>query len=189
MLIEAFRQGADFHEQTALKIFGADSGRDPHELRSTAKMVNYALLYGKTRVHAREGHRRHAAGGAGVHRRLLRRLPARPRVHRPHARGGARHRRGEDDVRPAAAGAGAEQPQLPDPRSAAEREAVNMPIQGTAADIMKRAMIEVHAALALDAERADDSDRPRRAAVRSAEGERPRRSPQSSASGCRRRRS
>ena len=28
--------------------FGADSGRDPHQLRSTAKMVNYALLYGKT---------------------------------------------------------------------------------------------------------------------------------------------
>src|SRR5262249_34374158 len=32
-------------------------------------------------------------------------------------------------------------------RSAAEREAVNLPIQGTAADIMKRAMIDVHRAL------------------------------------------
>ena len=62
------------------------------------------------RVHAGEGHRRHAAGGAGIHRRLLRRLPARPRVHRSHARGGARDRRREDDVRAAAAGAGAEQP-------------------------------------------------------------------------------
>src|SRR6185436_10902623 len=35
VLIEAFQQGTDFHAQTALKIFGADSGRDPHELRST----------------------------------------------------------------------------------------------------------------------------------------------------------
>ena len=148
VLIDAFREGADFHERTALKIFGADSGRDPHELRSIAKMVNYALLYGKTRVHARQGHRRHAAGGAGIHRRLLRRLPARPRVHRSHARGGARDRRREDDVRPAAAGAGAEQPQRPDRDRRPSAMAVNLPIQGTAADIMKRAMIDVHAALA-----------------------------------------
>ncbi len=48
VLIEAFQKGTDFHEQTAVKIFGANSGRDRHELRSTAKMINYALLYGKT---------------------------------------------------------------------------------------------------------------------------------------------
>ena len=86
-LIEAFRAGEDIHDQTALKVFGADSGMDPHELRSTAEDDQLRAALREDGVHAGEGHRRHAAGGAGVHRRLLRRLPARPRVHRPHARG------------------------------------------------------------------------------------------------------
>ena len=47
-LIEAFRTGEDIHERTALKLFGPDSGLDTHELRSRSKMVNYAVLYGKT---------------------------------------------------------------------------------------------------------------------------------------------
>ena len=65
---------------------------DTHELRSTAKMINYALPVRKDGLHALQGHRRDAAGGAGIHRRLLRRLPAGPRVHRSHARRGARDR-------------------------------------------------------------------------------------------------
>src|SRR6185312_4444871 len=40
-LIEAFRRGDDIHDQTALKVFGENSGRDAHDLRSTAKMINY----------------------------------------------------------------------------------------------------------------------------------------------------
>src|SRR5262249_22610759 len=47
-LIAAFRGGADIHDQTAGKGFGASSGLDRHELRRRAKIVNYALLYGKT---------------------------------------------------------------------------------------------------------------------------------------------
>src|SRR5262249_28817544 len=48
VLVAAFREGADFHERTAHRIFGAESRRDPHDQRSMAKMVNYALLYGKS---------------------------------------------------------------------------------------------------------------------------------------------
>jgi DNA polymerase-1 len=36
------------HDRTALQLFGANSGLSRHELRSRSKMVNYAVLYGKT---------------------------------------------------------------------------------------------------------------------------------------------
>ena len=41
-------RGQDIHDRTALQLFGPDSGLDPHLLRSRSKMVNYAVLYGKT---------------------------------------------------------------------------------------------------------------------------------------------
>ena len=47
-LVEAFRRGDDIHDQTARRVFGEASGIDPHELRRRAKIINYALLYGKT---------------------------------------------------------------------------------------------------------------------------------------------
>ncbi len=47
-LTAAFARGDDIHDQTALKVFGPESGLDRHELRRRAKIVNYALLYGKT---------------------------------------------------------------------------------------------------------------------------------------------
>ena len=47
-LIDAFREGQDIHDRTALQLFGPNSGLDPHLLRSRSKMVNSAVLYGKT---------------------------------------------------------------------------------------------------------------------------------------------
>src|SRR4030095_6719680 len=47
-LMDAFRRGEDIHDRTALKVFSATSGLDKHELRRRAKIINYALLYGKT---------------------------------------------------------------------------------------------------------------------------------------------
>ena len=89
-LIEAFRRGDDIHDQTALKVFGAE--QRPRQARAAAPGEDHQLRAAvrKDRLHARQGHRRDAAGRAGVHRRLLRRLPARPRVHRRDARAGAR---------------------------------------------------------------------------------------------------
>ena len=146
VLVDAFREGADFHERTALKIFGADSGRDPHALRSTAKMVNYALLYGKTAF------------------TLAKDIGVTPQVAQEfidaYFAGFPKVRAFIDDTLAAARASGVvktlfgRRRLVPDLnsrnvqiRQAAERETVNMPIQGTAADILKLAMIDTHAAL------------------------------------------
>ena len=146
VLVDAFREGADFHERTALKIFGADSGRDPHQLRAIAKMVNYALLYGKsaftlskdigvTQQEAQAFIDGYFAGFPSV-RGFIDRILADARVS-----GAVKTIFGRRRLVP---DLNSRNGQL---RMAAERMAVNMPIQGTAADIMKRAMIDVHAAL------------------------------------------
>jgi DNA polymerase-1 len=146
-LIESFRQGADFHAQTAMKIFGPDTGRDPHELRATAKMVNYALLYGKTAFTlakdinvtpqvAQEFIDAYFAGFPRVRAFLDRTLEE------GRATGVVKTMYGRRRLVPEL---NSRNFQI---RAAAERMAVNLPIQGSAADIMKRAMIDVHAALA-----------------------------------------
>jgi DNA polymerase I len=147
VLVDAFRQGADFHQQTALKIFGAASGRDPHQLRSTAKMVNYALLYGKsaftlakdigvTQQAAQEFIDAYFAGFPSVRTFIDRTLED------ARASGVVKTMFGRRRLVP---DVNSRNGQL---RWAAERVAVNLPIQGSAADILKRAMIDVHAALA-----------------------------------------
>ena len=128
-------------------MFGADSGLDPHELRRRAKIINYALLYGKTAFTL--------AKDIGVTQQAAQAFidayfagfPGVRALHRQHARAGARDGRG--DARCSAGGAWCPSSRAATGRSApaAERVAVNMPIQGTAADILKRAMIDVHAAL------------------------------------------
>jgi len=147
VLIDAFREGADFHERTAVKIFGADSGKDKHELRSIAKMVNYALLYGKgaftlakdigvTQQAAQEFIDAYFAGFPRVREFIDRTLE------NARTTGVVKTMYGRRRLVPELNSRDFQR------RSASEREAVNMPIQGSAADIMKRAMIDVHAALA-----------------------------------------
>ena len=168
-LVDAFRTGEDIHDRTALKVFGADSGLDPYELRRRAKIINYALLYGKTAFTLSKD--------IGVSQQAAQEFidayfagfPAVRAVHRSHARRGTRSPAssarcsavdGWSRISPAAT------IQI---KAAAERETVNMPIQGTAADILKRAMIDLHAALPQRRPAdAHDSHRARRTPVRGA---------------------
>ena len=147
-LIDTFRRGEDVHDRTSREIFGPFSTIPAEEQRRRSKMVNYALLYGKTAFTL--------AKDLGVSRREAERLhrgatsPAIPRSgaswrrpsHGPGRPGHVRTLLGR--LR-----------RLPDlssgnfqVRSEAERQAINTPVQGSAADLIKKAMITLHAELA-----------------------------------------
>jgi DNA polymerase I len=145
-LIDAFQNGEDIHDRTAAKVFGESSSLSAHELRRRAKIVNYALLYGKqaftlardigvTRAEAQAFIDAYFAGFPDV-RKFIDDLLVQAR---------------ETGVVKTMFGRRRLVPDLNNRnfqlRGEAERKAVNFPIQGTAADILKRAMIDVHAAL------------------------------------------
>jgi DNA polymerase-1 len=145
-LIAAFRRGDDIHDQTALKVFGSASGLSKHELRRRAKIINYALLYGKTAFTlardigvtpqaAQEFIDAYFAGFPSV-RAFIDRL-----LDDARASGVVRTMYGRRRLMPELTSRNGQI------RAAAERAAVNLPIQGSAADILKRAMVDVHQAL------------------------------------------
>ena len=145
-LIDAFNRGEDIHDRTALKVFGTNSGLSEHELRRRAKIINYALLYGKqaftlakdigvSRQEAQAFIDAYFAGFPAVRRFIDRTLED------ARASGVVKTMWGRRRLVP---DLNSKNGQI---RGRAEREAVNLPIQGTAADILKRAMIDVHEAL------------------------------------------
>ena len=145
-LIEAFRAGEDIHDRTAARLFGPAPSLSRHELRSRSKMVNYAVLYGKTpftlakdinvtQEAALEFINAYFAGFPRVRAFIDRTLEEARQT------GVVRTMFGRRRLMPNLTSRNFQM------RSQAEREAVNMPIQGTAADILKKAMIELHGAL------------------------------------------
>jgi DNA polymerase-1 len=142
-LTAAFQRGDDIHDQTATKVFGADSGLSPHELRRRAKIINYALLYGKTAFTLAKdiGVTQQAAqafidayfAGFPRVRAFIEQTLADARATAVVKTMFGRRRLVPEIVSRNGA-----------VRAAAERMTVNMPIQGTAADILKLAMIDLH---------------------------------------------
>jgi DNA polymerase-1 len=152
-LIDAFRRAEDIHDRTAAKVFGGNSGLSDHELRRRAKIVNYALLYGKTsftlakdigvtQQAAQEFINAYFAGFPSV-RRFIDDL-----LQNGRDTGVVKTMFGRRRLVPDLTSRNGQI------RAGAERYAVNFPIQGSAADILKRAMIDVHGALKQSASRA-----------------------------------
>jgi DNA polymerase I len=145
-LIDTFRRGEDVHDRTSREIFGPLSPIPPDEQRRISKMVNYALLYGKTAFTL--------ARDIGVTRKeaeaFIEAYFARyPRV-----------RTFIDETIAKARETGHVRTllgrlrRLPDLRAKsfpvrmeAERQAMNTPVQGSAADLIKKAMIDLRAGL------------------------------------------
>jgi DNA polymerase-1 len=127
-------------------VFGPNSGLDPHELRRRAKIINYALLYGKTAFTlARDIGVTPAAaqdfidayfGGYPRVRTFIDNT-----IETARTKGFVETMFGRRRMVPEL---NSRNGQI---RQGAERMTVNFPIQGTAADILKRAMLEVHRVL------------------------------------------
>jgi len=146
VLIEAFTRGEDIHARTALEIFGVPPALQTHEHRRMAKAINYGVVYGLSSfgLAGRTGTSKTEAQqyiDAYFHRyskvkELLDHL-----VEEARTTGRVRTLFGR--LRPIPEINSQDRPS----RERAEREAMNTPVQGTAADLMKLAMIKVHARL------------------------------------------
>jgi len=144
-LVEAFRAGEDIHAATARRIFKLD-GDVPPELRARAKVVNFGVLYGMgARSLAQQmglelkDAKAFIDGYFTVFAGVRKFLDA--TVEEARERGWVATLLGRRRYLPELrSGHGAE-------RSFAERAAINTPIQGSAADLVKLAMLCVHRAL------------------------------------------
>ena len=146
LLIESFRTGQDVHARTAAEVFGLPLEQVTPDLRGRAKAVNFGIVYGisdfglakqigSSRKEAAQFIESYFARYQGVKKYMEQSVElARSQGYVTTLLGRRRY--------------------LPDIRSSnfnrrnfAERTAMNTPIQGTAADIMKLAMLKVDAAL------------------------------------------
>ncbi|GAB4325879.1 MAG: DNA polymerase I [Dehalococcoidia bacterium] len=141
-LIEAFLAGEDIHRSTAARVYGVSLEEVTRQMRDTAKMVNFGIAYGMGEfgLASRTGMSREEAAAfietyyakyPGIKAWQEQTLAA------TREKGYAETIFGRRRYLPAI------RSQNFQVRSAAEREAINMPIQGTAADIIKLAMIRV----------------------------------------------
>lgn len=142
-LLQAFHEGQDIHRATASEVFGSALEDVSTEQRRAAKAINFGLIYGMSAFGlARQlGIAREEA--AAYLKRFFERYPGVQQF--METTKAQAHERGYVET---LAGRRLYLPMINDRngqrRQAAERVAINAPLQGTAADLIKRAMIDVH---------------------------------------------
>ncbi|MCP4595019.1 MAG: DNA polymerase I [Neptuniibacter sp.] len=141
-LLDAFSKGADIHRATASEVFKVELDQVSDDQRRSAKAINFGLIYGMS------------AFGLAKQLGIARKDAAQYIEHYFETYPGVQHYM--DDIRAKAQEQGyvetlfGRRLYLPEikaknamRRQAAERTAINAPMQGTAADIIKRAMVAV----------------------------------------------
>ncbi|OAI39260.1 hypothetical protein AYO38_08000 [bacterium SCGC AG-212-C10] len=146
-LIDAFLADQDIHRATAATVYGVEPDAVTRQMRDTAKMVNFGIAYGMGEfgLASRTGMSRQEAEAfiSGYYANFpgIRDWQEKTLAF-TREKGYAETLFGRRRFLPAIRSTNFQV------RSAAEREAINMPIQGTAADIIKVAMIRVDAEMA-----------------------------------------
>nr|WP_320191402.1 DNA polymerase I [uncultured Desulfobacter sp.] len=149
ILIESFQNDEDIHTRTALEVFQVLPGLVTDEMRSQAKSINFGIIYGMSafRLSNELGISRKMAGiyidnyfkrYAGVKKFIDRTIEQTRETCEVSTLFGRKRRL--DDIRSSNANL----------RNFAQRAAVNTPIQGSAADLIKLAMIKMQTALSTE---------------------------------------
>ncbi len=147
-MIAAFRAGLDIHAATAAAIYGVPLEAVTKEMRRHAKAVNFGLIYGMSPYGLTLSTDLTLAEAEDFVEAYFRQFPGVKRYIEETRRKAAQQGYVETLL-----GRRRYFPALQNPhtsrqvRQREEREAINAPIQGSAADIMKVAMLRVHAAL------------------------------------------
>jgi DNA polymerase I len=145
-LLRAFAEGMDVHRATAAEIFGVSPAEVTSEQRRYAKVINFGLIYGMSAFGLASNLGIERAAATAYIDRYFTRYPGVKR-YMDETRAAAKERGYVETV----FGRRLWLPEINSPngprRSGAERAAINAPMQGTAADLIKLAMIAVQGAL------------------------------------------
>lgn len=145
-MVEAFKLGQDIHTRTAAEVFGVPMEQVTSQMRSSAKAVNFGLVYGISDFGLARNTGVSRKEAAEFIRRYFERYPGVRAFMDEAVRQGK-----EKGYAQTLFGRRRKLPELSSPRSNirnfGERVAMNTPVQGTAADIIKLAMVRIYRAL------------------------------------------
>ncbi|MCS4292106.1 DNA polymerase-1 [Comamonas sp. BIGb0152] len=148
-LLNAFRDGLDVHRATAAEVFGVTVDQVSSEQRRYAKVINFGLIYGMSSFGLAKNLGIETKAAAAYIDKYFQRYPGVKRymeqtVELAHTQGYVETVFGRRLVLPEINGGNGPR------KKAAERAAINAPMQGTAADLIKKAMVAVQAKLDAD---------------------------------------